>query len=1356
MIGTVQDKVRGAALRRGLLVGLAFACVMGLALFVRLYRIGEETFHFDEALTLKGILCLDIRPFWEAFQRSRWIDPPMAPVYFFVQYAWATIVGLTALRLRLLSVLFSAATFVVVFFIGRRLKGNRTGLAAMFFLAVSPMHVYYSLEMRNYPLTALLGTLSLLTLLRGLERPGWRSWTLNFAVDLLLGMSHLFANLLFVPQAIFLLAYHRRRAVLFPWGLSHAVISAVVGLWLRSCDFAAIRRAVVGAWLATGEDAAIREASYRIVPLSWTDCYEMLRAVSGASYAWADSAVIGRTGAAGAFIVVLFLLGLAALLAEWIVSRRAVPAGGGGCGARPAAHGVSLIALTVIVPPLLLALFAQGYPHSFLVRYVVGSVVAAPVLLGCALTVPRWRGVRAVLAVALVLANAGVLEQELRTRPQRRVWTPLRGYLSEEIRQEDRLVMFSSGKMFCSEIEMLLSVPPERCAHRKCWSAADYEELSAWHARGIRVWCVTGTDDPDSTTFETILGLYNLPFRRHLFSYYGYVIYCIPAGPEESAPPDTAVTHVPLDSGGLRGRLAVCRRDSGNNIGLTHLVCGEHPLAPVFTHPSLGLQSVMEGRTGGAHLVWDILFGSSMRLRAFSPACAEARWSLKAAARDMDFRMRYSFSGNNAVDMLFEVTPRAGQEFDGPFVFSLKSQINGACSPAIHFPGLRDGVEGWVCFGEDSAERGVVFGTGHPEEEWPGEVAASGLCAVRHVRFSEPVFYGLVDGGQNNTTDDAGMAFILMCDHPEDTRFVLRDPGAGSPGTGWDWQYVLRAPAAGRTCGQRARLVYKPFRGEEDVLAEYRAWRDAAPSTEVPAGDGGLLVPIFRGPDQERVDLVSLADRLAGVDREKALDAYAALLEVPLYRQLAVSRIDDYYMRFGDHAGLAARWAAIAARGKQDPLPWSRLGQALYRAGDAGKAADAFARGLEADSRNPDCLLGLATVRLAQGNSTEAFDLARSAVDSHPEYSAQAADLCAAAGRLRLAAGDASGAEPVLRAALEHAPGDASTKILLGRLLADRCATDEALALFDEVLAVRPDTAGQLADACGAAAQACMKAGNPSGAVPMLRRARVLSPNNLNHRMALGEALEAIRDDAGALEEFLAVAGEMPESPRSLADIAAILDRGGTSGFQVEFWRRLIEARPDALIPRLHLGLALEAAGDREGGLAMIKEVAAARPGVAGQAAEACAASGKEMLAAGDARGAVPALRRARALTPQVVGYWADLARALEAAGDGAAALEEYRAVVDAVPESPKSSARIDVLLDAGGDRPARVREWTGMSSRHPEAAIPRLHLGLALEANGDGAGAAAAYRQALLRNAKLESDSVLFKKTRDGGGPGE
>jgi hypothetical protein len=84
--------------------------------------------------------------------------------------------------------------------------------------------------------------------------------------------------------------------------------------------------------------------------------------------------------------------------------------------------------------------------------------------------------------------------------------------------------------------------------------------------------------------------------------------------------------------------------------------------------------------------------------------------------------------------------------------------------------------------------------------------------------YAYPFYYGLRDG----------MVHIMMFDSPGPIRFS-HSPSSGGPvkpGTNpaWDWQYIIHDYEVGESYGYKARMVYKPWVGRDDVIAEYESW----------------------------------------------------------------------------------------------------------------------------------------------------------------------------------------------------------------------------------------------------------------------------------------------------------------------------------------------------------------------------------------------------------------------------------------------------------------------------------------------------------------------------------------------------
>lgn len=135
---------------------LLAAVILRLALIDRELWLDETHSAFVAALPPSRML---------AFVRGD-VHPPL---YFLLLSGWTTLVGNSPLALRALSIAVSLAAIVTIYLAGTRLIGHRTGgLLAAAFLAIHPVLLRYSVEVRMYVLAVLLFSLMLYLL----PRPG--------------------------------------------------------------------------------------------------------------------------------------------------------------------------------------------------------------------------------------------------------------------------------------------------------------------------------------------------------------------------------------------------------------------------------------------------------------------------------------------------------------------------------------------------------------------------------------------------------------------------------------------------------------------------------------------------------------------------------------------------------------------------------------------------------------------------------------------------------------------------------------------------------------------------------------------------------------------------------------------------------------------------------------------------------------------------------------------------------------------------------------------------------------------------------------------------------------------------------
>lgn len=218
---------------------------------------------------------------------------------------------------------------------------------------------------------------------------------------------------------------------------------------------------------------------------------------------------------------------------------------------------------------------------------------------------------------------------------------------------------------------------------------------------------------------------------------------------------------------------------------------------------------------------------------------ATLHWPAAQSSWGVDCAMTYTFAEPDAIDLEFSATPTRNVWPQGYLAFMWASYMNRTVARPIHFRGAGGGEEEvWLSFGEATKDaQGFETGTIAAQGVMPlaHEAESKTLNIVEHPekRFTQPFYYGLVDGDQDLETKNDTLVYILMFDQSEPIRFALWNFIKGSDGKpdphspAWDWQYVIRDPEVGKRYGYRMRVVVAPFEGREDVLARYRSWEGA-------------------------------------------------------------------------------------------------------------------------------------------------------------------------------------------------------------------------------------------------------------------------------------------------------------------------------------------------------------------------------------------------------------------------------------------------------------------------------------------------------------------------------------------------
>ena len=148
--------------------------ILGLGLGLRLYRLGEENFWIDEVSYVQDVSGSpsEILDYSTSNQKTlRRLAPlPHLLAHFFISPEN------TERTARLPSAMFGTLEVLVIFIFGARLFSFNVGLLAALFLAISPLHLWYSQEARWYAQWSFMTTCSYLALLYASKNNRATSW----------------------------------------------------------------------------------------------------------------------------------------------------------------------------------------------------------------------------------------------------------------------------------------------------------------------------------------------------------------------------------------------------------------------------------------------------------------------------------------------------------------------------------------------------------------------------------------------------------------------------------------------------------------------------------------------------------------------------------------------------------------------------------------------------------------------------------------------------------------------------------------------------------------------------------------------------------------------------------------------------------------------------------------------------------------------------------------------------------------------------------------------------------------------------------------------------------------------------
>ena len=228
-------------------VTLAISLVFLLGLLLRMMDLGGQSLWIDELLTLRQGQVPGYS-LWTQFLDDAQAALPM------VLATMMSRVSENEAWLRLPSALLGAMSIPLIFEVVRRFATERAGLIAALLLAIHPMHIGHSQEVRGYAFMVFFGLAATLAVLEGGRRPAFRQQAMLVVTGLCAGLSNLQGMLWMGGLALGLAAGGRLRPREFarwlvPFGL---IVLLLAPWWTTMFQVHETSRLVPG--VETGED----------------------------------------------------------------------------------------------------------------------------------------------------------------------------------------------------------------------------------------------------------------------------------------------------------------------------------------------------------------------------------------------------------------------------------------------------------------------------------------------------------------------------------------------------------------------------------------------------------------------------------------------------------------------------------------------------------------------------------------------------------------------------------------------------------------------------------------------------------------------------------------------------------------------------------------------------------------------------------------------------------------------------------------------------------------------------------------------------------------------------------------------
>ena len=256
MMDALRESIKS---NRNMWLFIGSGAILVLATILRLWNLGAESAWIDEAYSIE----LAKHSFGQIIQGTAADQHP--PLYYLLLNLWLRI-GASIAHARLLSVLLGVISVGQILHFGYKTGGVFIGLIAGLLVALSPVHVWYSQEIRMYMLLLVLTTASTAVFWWALKSKRNFYWILYCLFSTLAIYTHYFALFIILAQAIWLVIWvftGNSKNELWKWIASSSVTALLILPWLPTAINQARFHSMT--WVESPSLAVIRDTLIRLL-----------------------------------------------------------------------------------------------------------------------------------------------------------------------------------------------------------------------------------------------------------------------------------------------------------------------------------------------------------------------------------------------------------------------------------------------------------------------------------------------------------------------------------------------------------------------------------------------------------------------------------------------------------------------------------------------------------------------------------------------------------------------------------------------------------------------------------------------------------------------------------------------------------------------------------------------------------------------------------------------------------------------------------------------------------------------------------------------------------------------------------